>query len=85
MGALLKLTAITQGEPGCLAQRAWPGPRSAGLRAGELDVAGLIWTPWDLIKKVRRAGQAISGITDAIRTGRGFHVAGMEYAQVSGH
>jgi hypothetical protein len=45
----------------------------------------LSWTSWDLIKKVRRAGQAISGITDAIRTGRGFHVAGMEYAQVSGH
>jgi hypothetical protein len=42
---------------------------------GELDVAGLSWTSWDMIQKVRRADQAHSGLTDAIRTERGFHAA----------
>jgi hypothetical protein len=38
-------------------------------------VAGLSWTSWDMIQKVRRADQAHSGITDATRTERGFHAA----------
>ena len=52
---------------------------------GELDVAGLGWISWDMIQKVRRTDQAHSGTTDATRTERGFHAAGMEYPQVSGH
>jgi hypothetical protein len=39
---------------------------------------GLNWTLWDMIQKVRRADQAISAITDATRTERGFPAAGME-------
>jgi len=41
----------------------------------ELDVAGLSWTSWDMIQKLRRADQAHSGATDATRTGRGFRAA----------
>ena len=46
------------------------------MTMGELDVAGLSWTSWDMIQKVRRADQAHSGPTDATRTERGFHAAG---------
>ena len=52
---------------------------------GELDVAGLSWTSRDMIHNVRRADQAHSGATDATRTERGFHAAGMEKPQVSGY
>ena len=52
---------------------------------GELDAAGLSWTSRDMIHNVRRADQAHSGATDATRTERGFHAAGMEYSQVSGY
>src|SRR6266496_3165860 len=41
----------------------------------ELDAAGLSWTSWDMIQKMRRADQAHSGTTDATRTERGFHAA----------
>ena len=56
-------------------------PRAAGdlkVSAGELDVAGLSWTSWDMIQKVRRADQAHSGTTDATRTERGLDAAGNE-------
>jgi hypothetical protein len=41
----------------------------------ELDAAGLSWTSWDMIQKMRRADQAHSWTTDATRTERGFHAA----------
>jgi hypothetical protein len=53
-----------------------PAGRAGSAAAGELDVVGLSWTSWDLIEKVRRADQAHSKVTDARRTGRGFHPAG---------
>ena len=54
-------------------------PRAAGdlkVSAGELDVAGLSWTSWDMIQNLRRADQAYSGTTDATRTERGIDTAG---------
>jgi hypothetical protein len=54
-------------------------PRRDGRAAAEEPRAmGLGWTSWDMIQNVGRADQAISGITDATRTERGFHPAGME-------
>ena len=55
---------------------AQPKARMAGAAVGELDVAGLGWTSWDMIQKVLRADQGHSGATDATRTGCGFHAAG---------
>jgi hypothetical protein len=48
---------------------------AGSLAAGELDAAGLRWTSWDMIEEVRHADQGFRGITDAGRTGRGFHAA----------
>ncbi len=56
-------------------------PSAAGDLKGaarELDAAGLSWTSWDMIQKVRRADQAHSGTTDATRTQRGLDAAGNE-------
>ena len=54
-------------------------PAGGGRAAARaLDAMGLGWTSWDLIQNVGRADQAISEITDATRTERGFHAAGME-------
>ena len=47
-----------------------------GMTIAELDVAGFNWTSWDMIQKVRRADQAHSGLTDAIRTECGIDAAG---------
>jgi hypothetical protein len=51
--------------------------RSAGPLHGwrGLDAAGPGWISWDMIHNVRRADQAHSEVTDARRTGRGFHAA----------
>src|SRR6266699_5938243 len=46
-----------------------------GVTTGELDVAGLSWTSWDMIEKVHRADQGRSGTADATRTERGFQVS----------
>ena len=51
------------------------GARDGRVTMGALDVAGLSWTSWDMIQKVRRADQAHSEVTDATRTERGFHTA----------
>src|SRR6266567_3470022 len=53
-----------------------PEAEDGRVPIGELDVAGLSWTSWGMIQKVRRADQAHSGTTDATRTERGFHAAG---------
>ncbi len=53
-------------------------PAGAGdgrVAAGEWDAAGFSWTSRDMIQDLRRADQAISEITDATRTERGFHAA----------
>ena len=58
------------GRSGSGSCAAVPGRRRSG---GGLDAAGLSWTSWDMIPKMRCADQAHSEVTDATRTGRGFH------------
>jgi hypothetical protein len=64
-------------QPGHPRPGALPEPGMAGCQWEHwiLDVAGLSWTSWDMIQKVRRADQAHSEATDATRTERGFHSA----------
>jgi hypothetical protein len=80
---------VRRGSIRCLSLRGgaaigwWPAARWYARRDGrataeEPRAMGLSWTSWDVIHNVRRADQAISEITDATRTERGFHAAGME-------